>query len=740
MKTIGTVFIAALSVLAACSPATTDLEDYASFVNPRIGSGGHGHVFVGASVPFGAVQLGPTSIPQQWDWCSGYHSSDSTVIGFSHTHLSGTGIGDLFDITVMPVVGTVKYSRGVEPTDNSPEAIAAAQATGMWSYADRTKEVARPGYYSVPLTRYGITAEMTATTRVGLSRYTFPASDSSAIVFDLENGGCWDRAYDTKFTVIDSCTIDGYRFSTGWAKDQKIYFRAQFSKPFDSIDEITAKEYSFEGKKYSVNYFRAGFHTAEGEQVMVKVAVSPVSEEKAALNMSAELPGWDFEATAEAARKAWNDELSKAKVTTDDADAKTIFYTALYHTMIMPSTFNDLDAPRTEYTTFSLWDTYRAQMPLMTIMHPKRENDMIASILKIYQSQGRLPVWHLVGNETDCMVGNPGVVAVADALVKGFDGFDRDLAWEAVKATMLDTIRGLGYRQRYGYIPSDKMLESIAFDMEYAIADAAVASAADYLGKSEDAERFRTRSYSYRNYLDSTTLFARGRLSDGSWRTPFNPYSSEHRNNDYCEGNAWQYTWLAPHDYSGLVDFYGSHEKFVERLDSLFNADSRIDGEDASPDISGLIGQYAHGNEPSHHVIYFYTMADEPYKTADLARRIYSEFYRNADDGLCGNEDAGQMSAWYVLSALGFYEAEPASTRYWFGAPAFERVDLSVAGGVFRIKAEGLSEVNRYIRSITLNGKPYDKAYIEYSDIVKGGELVYVMGAEPAVWYILAEK
>ena len=451
--------------------------------------------------------------------------------------------------------------------------------------------------------------------------------------------------------------------------------------------------------------------------------------------MSAELPGWDFEATVDAAREAWNAELSKAKVSTDDPEARTIFYTALYHTMIMPSIFSDLDDPRAEYTTFSLWDTYRAQMPLMTILHPERENDMVASMLKIYRKQGRLPVWHLVGNETDCMVGNPGVIAVADAVVKGFDGFDRDLAWEAMKATMTDTIRGLNYRQKYGYIPSDTMLESIAFDMEYAIADAAVAAAADYLGKPDDAEYFRNSSHSYRNYMDPETLFARGKMTDGSWRTPFNPYSSEHRANDYCEGNAWQYTWLAPHDYSGLVDFYGSREKFIERLDSLFAADSRIDGEDASPDISGLIGQYAHGNEPSHHVIYFYTMAGEPYKTADLARRIYSEFYKNADDGLCGNEDAGQMSAWYALSALGFYEIEPASTRFWFGAPAFEAVDLKVAGGTFKIKASGLSDANRYIQSVTLNGKPYDKAYIEYSDIVKGGELVFEMGAEPAVWY-----
>lgn len=729
------IMIATALCAAACSPATTTPEDFTEYVNVRIGSGGHGHVFVGASVPFGAVQLGPTSIPQAWDWCSGYHSSDSTVIGFSHTHLSGTGIGDLFDITVMPVVGTVRYSRGVEPENASPEAVAAAQATGMWSYADRTKEVAKPGYYSVPLTRYGVTAEMTATTRVGFSRYTFPASDSSAVVFDLVNGGCWDRAYDTRVNAVDSCTIEGYRFSSGWARNQKIYFRAQFSKPFDSIEEIKVREYSADDRKYSLSYCRVGFRTSEGEQVLVKVAVSPVSEEKAALNMSAELPDWDFESAVESACLAWNSELSKAKVNTSCPDARTIFYTALYHTMIMPSVFSDVDAPRTEYTTFSLWDTYRAQMPLMTILHPERENDMVASMLGIYQRQGRLPVWHLVGNETDCMVGNPGVIAVADAVVKGFDGFDKELAWEALKSTMMDTIRGLGLRQRYGYIPSDKMGESIAYDMEYAIADAAVASAAGYLGKQEDRDYFLNCSHSYRNYMDSVTLFARGRLSDGTWRTPFNPYSSEHRANDYCEGNAWQYSWLAPHDYSGLVGFYGSRENFVARLDSLFAADSRIDGENASPDISGLIGQYAHGNEPSHHTIYFYTMAGEPHKTADLARRIYSEFYKNSDDGLCGNEDAGQMSAWYVLSSLGFYEVEPASTRYWFGAPAFEEVNLKVAGGTFRIKARGLDEKNRYIRSVTLNGRQLNTGYIEYSDIVKGGELVFEMSSEPSVWY-----
>ena len=711
MKYPGLSILAALAILASGCSYSGD-SDLASYVNVRIGSGGHGHVFVGASVPFGAVQLGPTSIPQTWDWCSGYHASDSTVIGFSHTHLSGTGIGDLFDVTIMPVTGKVNYARGVE---NDP-------VSGLWSYADRSREVAEPGYYSVPLLRYGITAEMTATNRVGLSRFTFPASDEAAVVFDLQNGGCWDRATGTSIEVVDDRTVKGYRFSSGWARDQKVFFWATFSEPFTSFE--TPKE----------NYGRACFKTSQGSQIMVKVALSPVSEENAKLNMETELPLWDFEEVRKSARREWNEELSKVRVATDDPQSRTIFYTALYHTMIVPSTFCDVnDEPR--YTTFSLWDTYRAEMPLMTILQPEREKDMVNTMLDIYKKQGRLPVWHLMGNETDCMVGNPGIIAVADAVVKGFGGFDKGLAWEALKNTAMCDDRGLDLRKEYGYIPSDLYNQSVASDMEYAIADAAVANAASCLGKDDEAGFFRERSYSYRNYMDRETLFARGRMSDGSWRTPFNPFRADHTVNDYCEGNAWQYTWLAPHDYEGLVGFYGSKEKFLERLDSLFVADSKLEGENVSSDITGLIGQYVHGNEPSHHIIYFYTMAGEPAKAADLVRRVYDEFYQDNDDGLAGNEDAGQMSAWYVLSSLGFYEAEPASTRFWFGAPAFEKADVKVSGGVLHIEAEGLSAGNRYIQGVTLNGKPLERGYIEYDEIISGGDLVFRMGPVPAVWY-----
>ncbi len=733
-----TAIIVSVSALAVgCSSSTTD-ESVVNYVNVKIGSGGHGHVFVGASVPFGAVQLGPTSIPQTWDWCSGYHVSDSTVIGFSHTHLSGTGIGDLFDVTLMPVTGEVTYARGNEED----------QTSGLWSYADRTKEVAKPGYYSVPLTRYGITAEMTATNRVGLSRYTFPASEEAAIVIDLENGGCWDRAYSTDIQQVDEKSIKGFRFSSGWARNQKLFFYAEFSKPFDSLEVTSVREMEMGAEKVHVNYGKASFKTAEGDQVMVKVAISPVSEENAKANLEAELPGWDFEATAKAASDAWDEELSKVKIQTVDEDSRTVFYTALYHTMIVPSTFCDVNGDyrgadgevknggtSVKYTTFSLWDTYRAQMPLMTVLHPERETDMVNTMIGICEEQGRLPVWHLMANETDCMVGNPGIIAVADAVVKDVAGVDKDKAWNALKTTAMGDDRGQDLRKGYGYIPSDLYNQSVACDMEYAIADAAVAAAAAHLGKTEDADFFTGRSHSYRYYMDKETLQARGRLSDGSWRTPFSPYHSAHEVTDYCEGTAWQYTWLAPHDYDGLVEFYGSKEVFIERLDSLFLADSHLEGDNVSSDITGLIGQYVHGNEPSHHILYFYTVAGQPWKTADLVRQVYDQFYQNNPEGLAGNEDAGQMSAWYVLSSLGFYEMEPASTRFWFGAPAFDNADVKVPGGVLKIKAKGLSATDKYIQSVTLNGRNLDRGYIEYSEIMAGGELVFKMGPEKVAWY-----
>ena len=725
IRTLTITFAALLA--AACGPGRkAEYESLTQYVDPLIGSGGHGHVFVGAHVPFGMVQLGPTSLPQSWDWCSGYHSSDSTVIGFSHTHLSGTGIGDLFDVTVMPVTGSVAYARGTEDDPSS----------GMWSFADRSHETARPGYYSVPLTRYGIKAEMTATERVGFHRYTFPASDDAAIVIDLENGGCWDKAVDTHIEAVGDTLLVGWRHSTGWAKDQRVFFAAEFQKPFASFERTNE------------HYGRASFHTSEGEIVMLKVALSPVSIEGARANLAAELPGWNFDATVAAADRAWNRELNRVHIRTGDQTARTIFYTALYHTMTAPALFCDADgsyrgadgeirtADRQTYTIFSLWDTYRAAMPLMTLLHPERMPDMINTMLAICDEQGRLPVWHLWGNETDCMVGNPAIPVVADAIVKNIGGIDRERAFEAIRKTAAFGDRGSDLRDRYGYIPCDLFNEAVAYELEYALADGAAARAASALGRDDDARLFEERSRSYRHCFDPSTSFIRGRDSRGGWRTPFSPFASSHRADDYCEGNAWQYTWLVPHDVDGLAALFGGRERMAEKLDSLFTADSAIEGEEVSPDISGMIGQYAHGNEPSHHILYLYTMLGQPWKTADRVREVLTTLYRAEADGLSGNEDAGQMSAWYVMSALGFYEVEPAGGRYWFGTPLFDRASIALpGGGEFAIEADGLSEANRYIQRVTLNGEPYALPYIAHSDVMSGGVLRLEMGAEPAIWY-----
>lgn len=724
------IYLTNILLLAGCS--LVDNTDYTEYVDPKIGSGGHGHVFVGANVPFGLVQLGPTSIPQQWDWCSGYHDSDSTVIGFSHTHLSGTGIGDLFDITVMPVVGdSLTYARGREEDPG----------TGLWSYADRTKEVARPGYYSVPLTRYGITAEMTATSRVGMHRYTFSQSGNAGIVIDLMNGGCWDRPMDTYVEVVNPSTglpdekgmaLRGYRFSRGWASDQKIYFYAEFSEPIGDLDVIKKNIQIWQNEfKQMPTHVHARFDAAD--QVLMKVALSPVSMEGAYRNMQQELPGWDFDSVAQAATKAWNDELSKIRIETKDDEARRTFYTALYHTMIAPSEFCDVNG--STYTTFSLWDTYRAAMPLYSIFQTERYTDFINTMLAIHDQQGRLPVWHLHGCETDCMVGNPGIPPVADAIVKGIGGIDYEKAFEALRITAMRPERGQDHRMKYGYIPCDKFNESVAYELEYALADGAVSLAAKALGKEEEYKYFHERSQSYKNLFDPQIGFIRGKDSRGKFRKDYSPFSSKHRADDYCEGNGWQYTWLVPHDFKGLVSCFGNKSDFITKLDSLFMVSSVIEGEETSPDISGLIGQYAHGNEPSHHILYLYTMAGQPWKAADKIRQVLSTLYSAEPDGLSGNEDVGQMSAWYVLSSIGFYQVEPASGRYWFGSPLFDQVEIQVPGGVFVIKAVNNSEINKYIQRITLGGKAYTKGYIDYKDIAAGGELVIEMGSEPKVWY-----
>ena len=727
MKNLFILLITGVLMVTSCKEVTIN---YTAYVDTSIGTGGHGHVFVGANVPFGAVQLGPTSIPQLWDWTSGYHVSDSTVIGFSHTHLSGTGIGDLCDITVMPVTGEVTYARGDESDPDS----------GLWSYADCSKEISTPGYYSVPLLRYGITAELTATNRVGFHRYTFPKSDNAAVIFDLENANGNDDLNDVFGEACGDKALRGYRTSYGWSEDQRVYFYAEFSKPF--------KDARIHSVGYKPMYARLDYETEEGEQILVKVGISSVSMEGAEANLRAELPGWDFDGVALAAHDMWNEELSKIKVETDNETDLRKFYTALYHTMIAPSTYNDVDGAylgadrkvhsdpgHTTFTTFSLWDTYRAAMPLFSIYQPQRYVEMINTMLNIYKEQGRLPIWHLFSWETETMVGNPGIPPVADAIVKEMDGFDKELAFEAMKVSAMRPDRGQGYRMEYGYIPYDKFNESVAYDLEYALADGALALAAGKMGKKEDQEYFSNRSRSYRHLFDPELQYLRGKDSKGEFRKEYSPFASTHRADDYCEGNGWQYTWLVPHDVEGLVECFGGKDAFVHKLDSLFTVSSVLQGESTSPDITGLIGQYAHGNEPSHHTVYLYSVVGEPWKTADKVREVLNTLYHAEPDGLSGNEDVGQMSAWYVLSSLGFYEVEPASARYWFGSPLFDKAQLAVEGGTFTITVENNSDTNRYIQKVYLNGKEHDKGYIDHKDIAAGGELVIHMGSEKGRWY-----
>lgn len=724
-------------------PAKNQQENLARYVDPFIGTGFHGHVFVGANVPFGAVQLGPGNLSEGWDWCSGYHISDSTIVGFQHTHLSGTGIGDLGDISLMPTTGPVKVRKGSIKNMQS----------GYVSLFSHHDETVRPGYYAVKLKRYQIGVKLTATERVGFHEYTFPKSNEAHILIDLQEGIGWDRPVETFIQQVNETTLTGYRFSTGWAKDQRIFFAAVFSKPiknFSVYDSVMAKTgTALTGKKVKGVF---NFVTSEGEKVLVKVGISPVSIENAMMNIRAEIPGWNFNQVVAAADQAWEKQLQKVQVKTANESQKKVFYTALYHTMIAPSIFNDHNgdycgtdkkvhakAAFTNLTTFSLWDTYRALNPLYTLIQPEKISDIINSMLAIYQQQGKLPVWHLMGNETNTMVGYSAVPVVADAYLKGFKGFDADLAFEAVKASAMDNDRGIKYVKKLGYIPADSSVESVAMGLEYSIDDSGIAAMAKKMGRTDDYQYFSKRAQNYRNYFDPKTHFMRARLNQNQFRTPFSPFESRHAVGDYTEGNAWQYTWLVPQDVKGLIALQGGDQAFTRKLDSLFIAKGSM-GKESSPDISGLIGQYAHGNEPSHHITYLYAYAGQPWKTAEKVRFIMNNFYTDKPDGIIGNEDVGQMSAWYVLSALGFYQVNPTSGVYIFGSPLFNEATVKLAQGkMLHIVAKNNSAKNMYIQNASFNGIKYTRSYITYQDLVQGGDLVFEMGSKPsATWGTLA--
>ena len=695
---------------AATQPAK---QDYTQYVNPFVGTGGHGHVFLGANVPFGHIQAGPTQKKQGWDWCSGYHYSDSIIIGFGQMHLSGTGIGDLGDIALLPV--TQNNEREVKFSHKA--------------------EYATPGYYAVTLAN-GVRVELTATLRTAFHRYTFPADvKQEQVVIDLSQGIGWDKMTACSMQQEGRNTVVGSRFSTGWAKDQRVYFVAEFSQP------ITHQ--TTEGDTLSVFSFEP-----TGQPLMVKVGISSVSIDNARKNLQQESPNWAFNTIVADAQKAWNKELGKIDIQTDNASDKRIFYTGLYHTMTAPSVFNDVNGEYrgadgktyhgdfTPYTTFSLWDTYRAAHPLMTLIHPEKQRDIAQTMLHIAQQQGRLPVWFLEGNETDCMVGNPGIPVLIDIALKGFD-VDKHAVLEAAKKTQLFGDRGLDLLKKYGYLPYDlePTNETVAKGLEYALADGCIARLAKALKAEKDYKYFLKRSQSYRDYyFDKQTKFMRGIDSKGRFREPFDPFKVIHRADDYTEGTAWQYIWLVPHDVHGLISAFGGDKPFTNKLDSLFIVQGDM-GKDASPDISGLIGQYAHGNEPGHHIIYLYDYAGQPWKTALRVREVLKTMYHDSVDGLSGNEDVGQMSAWYILSSLGFYQVEPAGGRYVFGSPLFNEASMNVGNGkTFRIIAHNNSKENMYIQSVKLNGKPYTRCYIDFKDIVRGGKLEFTMGNKPSTF------
>lgn len=703
------IFLTAAVALATIFSVSA--QDYTQYVNPFIGTGGHGHVFLGANVPFGNIQAGPTQKKQGWDWCSGYHYSDSTVIGFGQMHLSGTGIGDLGDVSLLPMTNPsqreVKFSHKAE--------------------------YVRPGYYSVMLAS-GIRVELTATQRVAFHRYSFPADATKGyIALNLAQGIGWDKMTSCKFKQESDKTVTGFRMSEGWAKDQRVYFVAEFSEPV-KLEE---------NERDTIGIFSVA---STNQPLLVKVGISAVSVENARENLQQELPGWNFASVVSKANADWNSELSKIAIKTQDERAKRIFYTALYHTMIAPSVFSDVNGEYrgadgkthkgdfTDYTTFSLWDTYRAAFPLMTLIQPEMQRDLAETMLHIFKQQGKLPVWHLMGNETDCMVGNPGIPVLVDIALKGFN-VDKKAVFEAVKASAMRDDRGMGLLKKYGYIPCDldPEKETVAKGLEYALADACIAKLAKQLGKTEDYKYFYKRSQSYRDfYFDKQTKFMRGVTSDHKFREPFDPFSTVHRQDDYTEGNAWQYVWLVPHDVHGLVAAFGGEKPFVSKLDSLFIVNGDM-GAEASPDITGLIGQYAHGNEPSHHILYMYNYVGQPWKGADKIRYVLANLYHDDFDGLSGNEDVGQMSAWYILSSVGFYQVDPAGGRYVFGSPLFDEATLNVGNGkTFRVVAHNNSSENKYIQSAKLNGKPYTRSYIDFKDIVRGGTLEFVMGNKPS--------
>ena len=729
----------ALFTLGACtfSQSSESKTDYTQLVNPFIGTDFTGNTYPGAQAPFGMVQLSPDNGLAGWDRISGYFYPDSTIAGFSHTHLSGTGAGDLYDVLFMPVTLPYKEAQG---------------ELGIHSKFSHQDEEASAGYYRVKLQDYNINVELTATPRCGVQRYTFPKAESM-VILNLKKAMNWDFTMDSQIEVVDSCNIRGYRFSEGWARGQKLYFATRFSRPFKSM-EMDEAEIKLKGEKVGTSKIaRFMFDTEEGEQVTIVTALSGVSMEGAVKNLYAEAPHNDFDKYLADAKADWNKQLQRIEVTGGNDDDRVNFYTALYHSMIAPTIYSDVDGQYygpdkrvhqadgwVNYSTFSLWDTFRAAHPLFTYTEPERVGDMVQSFIAFYEQNGRLPVWNFWGSETDMMIGYHAVPVIVDAYIKGIGNFDAEKALEACIATSnIDEYRGIGSYKKNGYIPynvTDKYNSenwSLSRTLEYAFDDFCIAEMAQKMGKTDIANEYYKRSQNYRNVFNPATRFMQPIDDKGVFQPNFNPdeYTAH-----ICESNAWHYFWSVQHDIKGLVSLTGGQEKFAAKLDSMFTYVPA--GNEELPIFStGMIGQYAHGNEPSHHVIYLYNKVRQPWKAQKYAAQVMHELYFNAPAGLCGNEDCGQMSAWYVFSAMGFYPVNPVSGEYEIGTPLFPEMRLNLGNGkTFTVLAPNVSRENIYIQSVKVNGQPYDKSYITHQQIVDGATVEFVMGNQPGeIWY-----
>lgn len=742
--TAGTAAAAALpsaGFALGTSPATS--EDPLQWIDLRIGTGGHGHCFPGAAVPFGAVQLSPDTYDDDWDWCSGYHISNTSIMGFSHTHLSGTGCGDLLDFLVMPGTGPVKLVPG---TVANPE-------LGYRSRFSHDDEHMVPGYYSVILKDHNIRAELTATERAGLHRYTFPASQEGWIIVDLQH--CYGGTKNVLSAELSSPapnTLAGGHITTAWGDGRHAYFTMQLSKaPTKIVFYQDDKELPSSDAPICGTNLKCVLHftTTPGETILFKTGISGVSAEAAAVNLKHEIPAWDFERVRSDASASWKKQLSKIKVTSANETHKKIFYTGLYHMSLGPALFDDVDghyrgmdnkihelpAGHHQYTTFSCWDTYRAAHPAYTLFESGRVPDFANSLIRMaVESPAGMPVWPLQGTETGTMTGYHSASIIAEAINKNFKGIDTELAYKCMmKRAMVDDYRGLGYYRKMNYIPADLEEESVSKTFEYCYNDWAIAHVSQKLGRTSDAALLVERSKNYRNYFDKSTTFMRPKLADGTFTSPFNPIDLGHSTKwrDYTESNAWQTTFGVQHDAAGLIDLFGGQTPFVAKLDELFTTASTLP-ENAPPDIAGLVGQYAHGNEPSHHIAYLYVYAGQPWKTQARARSLMETMYRALPDGIEGNEDVGQMSAWYILSALGFYSVDPVSGNYILGSPLFERATVDLSNGkLLEIDVRRSDPTHAYIQRFAINGKKQSRAWFNHTDIVQGAKLTFEMGPEP---------